>query len=564
MSDKIYLKEITLPIVETGENETYSFVQTDADLDTAGDAADAKAVGDEITSLKQELSDVEDGFMFNLFDPTDNTYVENAYIDGSGNVVEANGYFISNHIPVNSGDTFVATYASATGTTSVRVYSKTGIRQGNVTGTLSDNGKYITFTIPSNMVNAAYMTVNGRTALTEFMIIKGSVYPSFYIQKYALNAGIRLKANDDFLEVDENVNSINTVLGYVPAGAKSVTTSNAKTGYFVNATNNRVDASSNFNISNSIKLYRGQTISVIAQGYLTAVAILSKYYAADDVYETVVASTDSTLKTYTWTADEDCYVRCSYNKTYTLVVTVTTTEAFMSVIRSIEAAMTSSGESKIEYPQLFDNVLCIGDSLTVGYDGSGDTPLTKNYPHFIEKLMVAETGMKAHGGWSAKEVWDDDISTAIDLDSYDCAIIFLGTNGGLTNTVDTDCKQDYTQNTDNNTGCYGKIIGKIKADAPNCRIFCVAGVNDYIRRATTMNPAVRALASFYNVGLIDIENCIMSDNGASGSMERYLYRPVDGIHYNALGYMTMANLFYDSMREFMSNHLTMYDDYSSN
>ena len=56
MSDKIYLKEITLPIVETGENETYSFVQTDADLDTAGDAADAKAVGDEITSLKQEFN----------------------------------------------------------------------------------------------------------------------------------------------------------------------------------------------------------------------------------------------------------------------------------------------------------------------------------------------------------------------------------------------------------------------------------------------------------------------------------------------------------------------------
>ena len=55
MSDKIYLKEITLPIVETGENETYSFVQTDADLDTAGDAADAKAVGDELTNLKQDL-----------------------------------------------------------------------------------------------------------------------------------------------------------------------------------------------------------------------------------------------------------------------------------------------------------------------------------------------------------------------------------------------------------------------------------------------------------------------------------------------------------------------------
>lgn len=60
MSDKIFLKEITFPILETGENETYSFVQTDADLDTAGDAADAKAVGDELTNLKQELDVLND------------------------------------------------------------------------------------------------------------------------------------------------------------------------------------------------------------------------------------------------------------------------------------------------------------------------------------------------------------------------------------------------------------------------------------------------------------------------------------------------------------------------
>lgn len=57
MSDKIYLKEITLPIVETGENETYSFVQTDDGLDTPGDAADSKETGDRLNSLKEDLND---------------------------------------------------------------------------------------------------------------------------------------------------------------------------------------------------------------------------------------------------------------------------------------------------------------------------------------------------------------------------------------------------------------------------------------------------------------------------------------------------------------------------
>ena len=58
MSDKIFMKEITLPIVETGENETYSFVQTDDDLETAGDAADAKKTGDEISALKQDFNEL--------------------------------------------------------------------------------------------------------------------------------------------------------------------------------------------------------------------------------------------------------------------------------------------------------------------------------------------------------------------------------------------------------------------------------------------------------------------------------------------------------------------------
>jgi lysophospholipase L1-like esterase len=56
----------------------------------------------------------------------------------------------------------------------------------------------------------------------------------------------------------------------------------------------------------------------------------------------------------------------------------------------------------------------------------------------------------------------------------------------------------------------------------------------------------------------------MSDSGGGGTVERYLYRPIDGIHYNALGYMTMANMMYDSMSAFMSENRTMYDDYNSN
>lgn len=355
-------------------------------------------------------------------------------------------------------------------------------------------------------------------------------------------------------------------LGPMFKGTRASNVTALSTG-FINATNSQYSASNNFFVSNSIRLYKGQTISLTAKGYSTVVGMINLYNADNNTYETVVPSIDGSERTYTYTATKDCLIRFSYAYNAPASATITTDESGFARINNIEDTLADIGNidnNPIEYPQLFDNVLCIGDSLTVGYDGSGDTPIAKNYPHFMSKLMGAETTKKARGGWTAKQIWDDIISTSTDLADYDCAIIFLGTNGGLTNTVSTDCKTDYTQNADTNTGCYGKIIGKIKADAPNCRIFCVAGVNDYVRRASTMNPAVRALADFYGTGLIDVENCIMSDNGASGSVQRYLYRPIDGIHYNALGYMTLSNMFYNSMKEYMSEHRTMYDDYNAN
>lgn len=349
------------------------------------------------------------------------------------------------------------------------------------------------------------------------------------------------------------------LLNVVEQGTATLNLVQQSDGHYVDA-NGTVQTSAAMFISQSIKVYKGQTLTLNARGYNQAVAMISKYKSDDDSYVPLVISIDSTDRTYAYTATETITVRCSMvwyasgsNVPYS--ATITTPETMSATLMDIVDMVDTT---PVQYPQLFDNILCVGDSLTVGYDGSGDTPLVKNYPHFMGKLMVADATLKAHGGWTAKQIWDGEISTMTNLSDYDCAIIFLGTNGGLTDTVSTDCKADYTQNADTNTGCYGKIIGKIKADAPNCKVFCVAGVNDYIRRATTMNPAVRALAEFYSVGLIDVENCIMSDSGSASSTERYLYRPIDGIHYNALGYMTLANLMYDSMSAFMSQNLTMY------
>lgn len=534
------------------ETAAASLTVDDALSDTSVNPVQNKVITGAITDVKSALDEIA---TYNLFDPNDPTYRAGCYIDGSGNVVQSTDYFVSNHIHAAPGMTFVVTYAPPAGLTNVRAYKLNGSRVGNITGTLSGDGKYITFTIPNTLTDVGYITVNGHTYASEYMIIRGSEYPDIYIPHVALNKSVQSVLTEYYQKLSEQNTNINNALGMVYEGEQSVTISVALQGHFVNATNDRIDTVISFNITNSIALEKGQIISVTAQGYNNVVGMICIYDSDTDKYKTVVRSEDSTVRTYTYTATERCNVRISYNKTYTPVVKIITAETHSAVL---EELIDNLNVQNIEYPQLFDNILCIGDSLTVGYDGSGDTPLVKNYPHFMEKLTDANTTLKAHGGWTAKQIWDGEISTATDLANYDCAIIFLGTNGGLTDTVSTDCKTDYTQNADTNTGCYGKIIGKIKAVAPNCKVFCVAGVNDYIRRANTMNPAVRALAEFYNVGLIDVENCIMSDSGSATSAERYLYRPVDGIHYNALGYMTLANIFYDSMSAFMGEHRSMY------
>lgn len=386
--------------------------------------------------------------------------------------------------------------------------------------------------------------------------------------KTLYGAEYKLSIIIDYNSLFDSVSCLNDILQVVSAGTAEIVVDKSINGSFV-FKDGTIKQSSNMFISQPIVLYAGQTLTFNARGYNTSVAMISKYDADSNSYEPLVISVDSTDRSYAYVASETIVVRCSaawyssgQETPYGAIITTPNTDSMR--IEELESKVSVVSSKIVQYPQLFDNILCIGDSLTVGYDGSGDTPLVKNYPHFMEKLTDANIAIKAHGGWTAKQIWDSEISPATDLVDYDCAIIFLGTNGGLTDTVSTDCNLDYTQNADTNTGCYGKIIGKIKSVAPNCRIFCVAGVNDYVRRATTMNPAVRHLAEFYNVGLIDVEDCIMSDLGSDSSAERYLYRPIDGIHYNALGYMTLANLMYESMRGFMSTHLTMYDDYNSN
>lgn len=93
MSEKIFLKELTLPITDEQTSEveevTYHFVQTDDELETAGDAADAKATGDALNDLKGAFNELRDTYFadyerLNLFNKDSQSIVNGYFIQASG------------------------------------------------------------------------------------------------------------------------------------------------------------------------------------------------------------------------------------------------------------------------------------------------------------------------------------------------------------------------------------------------------------------------------------------------------------------------------------------------
>lgn len=353
------------------------------------------------------------------------------------------------------------------------------------------------------------------------------------------------------------------VLDVAQEGTVDVALIRAINGSYVYAQDGSIQSAGTMFISQPIPLANGQTLTLNARGYNESVAMIAEYDSVTGSYRPLVNSVDSTNRTYTYTASESIVVRCSMvfyssgsNVPYSATITTPRTMSRTLSAMDDRIAAVADPMRVIQYPQLFDNIICMGDSLTRGVTG-GSSETARNYPHYFAKLTDAEVTNQSQGGITAQGFWNTFAST-FDYTSFDCAVIYLGTNGGLTDTVSTECHADYTQNADTNTGCYGKIIGRIKATAPSCKIFLVAGPNEYVRRATTMNPAVRALAELYGVGLIDAESCILSDAGGGNTEERMIYRPSDGIHYNRFGYMTLANMFYDAMGAFMSANRSMY------
>ena len=184
----------------------------------------------------------------------------------------------------------------------------------------------------------------------------------------------------------------------------------------------------------------------------------------------------------------------------------------------------------------FTNIECAGDSLTYGAvytDNSNYRQAYKPYPTVLGHITGATVTTLATAGYNATQWWTN-YSSQISAKTNALAIIFLGTNGGLTDTMDTDVSgSDPTNWANTYTGNYARIVNAYKT--AGYKVLLLKCFNTSGDLAAT-NSVIEQMATKFDCGII--ENEYMDDIAYHYTPDRVY---ANTLHYNDLGYSAMAH-----------------------
>lgn len=204
---------------------------------------------------------------------------------------------------------------------------------------------------------------------------------------------------------------------------------------------------------------------------------------------------------------------------------------------SWQSAKDYNARERYNILRAFSNLICVGDSLTYGAvytDGNNYRQAYKNYPTILGNIVGADVTTFASPGYSAIQWWND-YNDDIIAKNNGLALVYLGTNGGLTDTLENDAPQNTSPDTwaTTNTGSYAKIVQKfINSGYKIILIKCYYTSGDI----DTTNKVIAEIADRFKCGLIE--------NEYMGNIS--LHIAPDGInanriHYNDLGYAAFAD-----------------------
>ena len=311
-----------------------------------------------------------------------------------------------------------------------------------------------------------------------------------------------------------------------------------------------------YSYSKPIFVKKGDIVTTISAGTADASVLLAISTSKTPSKYTVIQTHTKTneLEEATYRTEEDCYVCVSGNTSYGLGMYVS------SISVPIDAETVNSNFDKWVY-SFINKCICIGDSVTEGhvYDyprtkANGDVLKEQSYPARLAKLTGWNIENAGFSGISAINWWKNKLNNYQYAD-YEIAIIELGYNGGLTDTLDVDVEpyETYAEYAETNTGCYCKIIESITETNPN--IFIVLCISSRMTEESTNSIVIKKIAERYALPYIDLsdKSFLNLDNDKfHGYTDENM--SLNMVHFNALGYCAKAGFINNWLPRILINH----------
>lgn len=500
-----------------GLPDTYTVPQVDNTLTQTGAAADAKKTGDEISDLKSDLTSnnilhydyVEYG-----------EWVVGSYINSNVSVGETvnvepitNSSYNHKIISVSQGDLFIV---QGQGGNNARLWAFTDTEYKLISKASYTSGQH-----------TEYLTTPADGYLIANTYISTSVVRS--VQKYIATSPVYDSVTN---KTDKGYYSLNNVVKDNNRGFIEIPSVGETVDYTA--------------ISNSDAVYgmfdcaEGDVFKISGSG-----GILYRLWAFVDANDVVLSKSTANLSAVdlvlTVPANAVKFIYGGNFRNYNVEKLATNSkEIYLQAIYEAEYSQRNNG---LDVLSAFNNVSCFGDSLTASVVYTGELEgghyttrsAYKKYPQILGDKIGAEYESVATGGCNASDWWSSFADRIIEKTNQ-LVVVYLGTNGGLTETVDTDAVgDDYSSYADTNTGNYCKIVKKaldVGARVLLVKIHHGGGTGG----AQVTNRAIDDVAERFNVAVVDVP--FLDD------LKYHSYPDGTGyndLHYNDLGYSAFAD-----------------------
>ena len=512
------------------------FCKTDTTLSVEGGIADAKTVGDNVSKLKDDLY----GDKFAI--------IQNAYIN------------IYNGIQVKNND-FVVSDFIRTDLFSYKVRTK--VTNPNVGIAFYDaNKEYI----------SGYYNSADNEVLTDIVCPDGAIYFRFTADVDYLDS-IVIQMKDNILSVmedatneanisisenkkniDKNYNDISDIKKEIPHYVFTEAEYTSNSGKFYSDKYKEWINHDVYSYSNLFLLKKGECLEVeTPSSSYPRVAIVSIWINDETFKETLCTNLAGEHIQFSYIATEDVYIRVCWETSKGITVKIGVLQ-FSDVFGSYLNNINPIGEyNYLSYAMW--KILCIGDSLTSGCNYGTEwseqypagTPIDQNYPRILGRMINAETTNSGIGGYAPSH-WYNNESDKYDFSNYDTFIIWLGTNRGLTDTIDTDVNQyaDYNDFANTETGYYCKIIEKIKSVNKDCFITLINVFSTTGDKEVT-NSTIAKIAEKYELLMIDVSELTFTEYPE-------LHLGINNVHLGKAGNIFIANRIIECVSDYFNQN----------